>query len=146
MKKEDVPQEALLFGPWREVVYAVDEAGRYVLEPCAGWEPSNFANQQAWEAILEEAENAAALARAGKKSPLAVHMALHQMDPGLLARYAGLSRLAVLWHLTPWGFRRMGEAAARRYAALFGLAPGELARVPDRIRLPGLMDGGENRR
>jgi hypothetical protein len=139
VKKDDVPQEALLFGPWKEICYAVDKDGRYVLEPCAGWEPANFANQQAWLLIRESVQAALEAVRAGRRSPLAFHMAVHQMDAGLLARYVGLSRFRVWLHLRPRGFARMRPEEAGRYAELFGVSPEQLGRVPDEIRLDGLI-------
>lgn len=129
-----------MLGQWKEVCYAVDEEGGYVLEPSAGWEPANAANRDAWRAVREEVEAAVAAVRAGRRSPLAVHMALAQMDAPLLAKYAGVNRWRVRLHLTPWGFRRLPADLAARYAEALCVRPEMLGRVPDAIRLP---DGGE---
>ncbi len=36
----------MITGQTQEICYAVDETGRYVLAPSAGWEPKNMANNQ----------------------------------------------------------------------------------------------------
>jgi hypothetical protein len=131
MRRKDVPQDKALFGEWKEVSYAVDDDGRYMLVPSAGWEPANIANHMAWESI--EAEVGAVLEkfRAGVLSPLAYHMARHQMDPGMLASYAGLFRWQVRRHMKPAAFRRISTALADRYAAIFRITPEELMEMPE---------------
>jgi hypothetical protein len=139
MRKEDVPQEGLLFGRWTGISYATDEQGRYTLEHCAGWEPVNLANQQAWHLVRESVTAAVADVRAGRRSPIAVHMAVHQMSLGLLSRYVGLARWRVWWHLRPRGFARLTAADAARYASLFRLPVERLADVPTDVRIDGLL-------
>lgn len=136
MRSTDVPQDAALFGRWREIVYAVDENGSYVLVPCAGWDPANFANLQAWEAIAEEAEAALRGIAEGRLSPLAYHMALGQMDVPLLARYAGLCRWRVRRHLRPQVWRKLPEKVRARYAAVFRIDPADLDRLPQKPEVP----------
>ncbi|WP_054698357.1 hypothetical protein [Desulfosarcina cetonica] len=52
MKIEEVPQDrGMITDDRREVCYAIDDQGRYVLTGSAGWEPKNIANRQAWEQI-----------------------------------------------------------------------------------------------
>lgn len=140
MRKSDVPQDAVLFDGGHEIAYALDEDGRYVLVPCAGWEPANTANLQAWEVIAEAAAAALRGIAAGTLSPLAYHMAVHQMDVGLLATYARLARWRVRRHLRPAVWRRLRPALRERYAAVFRMAPEELDRVPGRFRyqVPGV--------
>jgi hypothetical protein len=130
MRRKDVPQDEALFGGWKEVTYAVDDDGRYVLVQSAGWEPANIANHMAWESIDAEVGAVLAQVRAGKRSPLAYHMARHQMDPGLLAGYAGLFRWQVRRHMKPAAFRRISPALADRYAAIFRIPRQELMSVP----------------
>ncbi len=130
MRKKDVPQDPGLFGEWKEVSYALDDDGRYVLVPSAGWEPANIANHMAWESIDAEVGAVLAKVRAGELSPLAYLMARHQMDPGLLAGYAGLFRWQVRRHMKPGAFRRISPSLANRYAAIFRITPEELVEVP----------------
>ncbi|MBP2673497.1 MAG: hypothetical protein H6Q84_337 [Deltaproteobacteria bacterium] len=130
MRRNDVPQDRCLFGEMKEIRYAVDEEGRYVLVESAGWEPVNIANREAWKSIDSEVEAVAAKVRAGELSPLAWHMARNQMDPGMLAGYVGLSRWRVRRHMKPAPFRRMRRTTLARYAAVFRVAPEEFLAVP----------------
>lgn len=131
MKEKEVPQDAGLLGDLKEVRYAVDERGRYVPVPSAGWEPTTVANAQAWDAIRAQVASVLDEVRAGRLSPLAWRMAAAQMDPGLLARYAGLFAWQVRRHMRPGPFRRLSRRRVARYAAVFGIAPEELGRVPE---------------
>lgn len=117
----------------REVCYAVDENGRYVLAGSAGWEPKNIANHQAWNLIDQMVARALEKIHAGKASPLAYHMAMHQMDAGLLAQYAGISRLKVWLHLRPGPFRQLSRRELQRYADVFDISMDDLKSVPDRL-------------
>jgi hypothetical protein len=131
MKVAEVPQDrGMITGAMREICYAVDDNGRYVLAPSAGWEPKNMANHQAWDLIRAEVAAALKQIRAGRRSPLAFHMVNNQMSPGLLARYAGCSRLQVWWHLRPAGFSRLSPQMLQRYAEIFDIDPAALKSVP----------------
>jgi hypothetical protein len=132
MKIEEVPQDqGMMSDERREVCYAVDAQGRYTLVPSHGWDPKNVANDQAWTQIRQRVSKVIAQVKAGKRSPLAYHMAHHQMSSGLLARYARLSRLRVWHHLRPRGYARLTPEQRRRYAEIFAIDPSELDRVPD---------------
>ena len=111
----------------REICYAVDEEGRYVLTPSAGWEPKNIANDQAWEMIRGQVSRTRLRkSRSGKLSPLAYHMARHQMTLGLLAKYVGYSRFRVWQHLKPPGFGRLTADILRKYADVFEVIAGRI--------------------
>lgn len=135
MRQDQVPQDELLLEGQREVCYAVDANGRYVLAPSAGWEPANIVNVQAWELIREQVEQAFAEVRAGRQSPLAYHMARHQMDIGMLAAYAGIARWRVRRHLRPAIFTRLKPALLARYAAAMQIEVAELCRLPEAPQL-----------
>jgi len=130
MKKKDVPQDRVVLGDQNEVYYAVDDNGRYVMAPSAGWEPANLANLQAWEAIGEELAAILEKIRNHKLSPLAFHMAANQMDAKLLAKYAGLFAWQVRRHLRPGPFRRLKPELKKRYAEALAVTAGELEQVP----------------
>jgi hypothetical protein len=131
MKVSEVPQDrGMITGTVQEICYAVDENGRYVLAPSAGWEPKNTANGQAWDLIHTQVAATLKKIRAGRLSPLAFHMANNQMSPGLLAKYAGCSRLLVWWHLRPAGFSRLTPRMLQRYAEIFDIDPAALKSVP----------------
>lgn len=131
MRQRDVPQDEGLNQGMRELTYAVDDDGRYVGVPSAGWEPKNIANAQAWEIISQDIRDQARLVREGRRSPLAYHMAQHMMTVGLVAGYVRLARWRVKRHLKPAVFERLKPAILQRYADLFGLSMAELKRIPD---------------
>lgn len=131
MLKNDVPQDKELFGDQREVCYALDENGRYVLAESSGWDPANIANNQAWEAISLEIADIISRIRKGDLSPLAYHMVANQMDEKLLAEYAGLFRWQVRRHLRPGPFSRISQKLRERYASLFSITSDELGNIPD---------------
>ena len=132
MKIDDVPQDRGMINDHRqEVCYAVDDEGRYVMAGSAGWEPKNIANRQAWDLIDTAAQKALERVHAGKASPLAYHMANHQMSVGLLSKYAGTNLLKVWLHLKPGPFARMTPEVLQRYADVFGMPASELKSVPD---------------
>ncbi len=136
MKEQDVPQDAALFEQWREIFYATDAEGNYVLVPSRGWDPANLANIQAWDVIREELEQALDEIRAGRFSPLYYHMLRFQMNAGLLAGYVGLSRWRVKRHLRPAGYAKMKQDARENYCRLFNLPEGGLDLLPERPQLP----------
>ena len=132
MKIDEVPQDRGMMNDHRkEVCYAVDDQGNYVLAGSAGWDPKNIANGQAWELIDKAAGAALQRVRRGQASPLSYHMARHQMSVGLLAKYAGVGRLKVWLHLKPGPFRRLSPAGLQRYAEVFDISVRELKTVPE---------------
>jgi hypothetical protein len=133
MKISEVPQDRGMIDQHRlkEVCYAVDENGLFVLAQSAGWEPKNIANDLAWDLIHEQVKKTVEKIKSGKLSPLAYHMELNQMGPGLLAKYAGISRLRVRLHLRPAGFRRLKPKQLKRYAEIFGIGIADLTKIPD---------------
>jgi hypothetical protein len=132
MKIEEVPQDqGMMSDDRREVCYAVDDQGRYTLVSSHGWEPKNVANDQAWEQIRKRVGIVIGQVKAGKRSPLAYHMAHHQMSLGLLSRYVRLSRLRVWRHLRPRGYMRLTPELKARYAEIFAVEAVALDQVPD---------------
>ena len=131
MKLDEVPQDrGMIDREVSEICYAVDDQGRYVLAPSAGWDPKNVANDQAWDLIKAQIESTLQKVRAGRLSPLAYHMVCHQMTPGLLARYAGFSRWRVWLHLRPRGFQRLSPGMLERYADALDMEVAALQSVP----------------
>ena len=121
MRKDKVPQDEGILEDYREVVYAVDDQGRYMSVPSKGWSAKTEANELAWAGINLKIEKARHLIRAGKLSPLAYHMELNHMKPGLLGKYAGFSRWRVRRHLKPAVFSRLRPEILERYATVFNI-------------------------
>jgi hypothetical protein len=133
VKLEEVPQDkGMIDRNRREVCYAVDKDGHYVMAPSAGWSSKKVANDQAWHMIREKVDAVTAKVRAGELSPLAYHMARNQMNVGLLAKYVRYSRLRVWWHLRPKVFERLSDQTLKPYAELFDIEIIALKKVPNR--------------
>jgi hypothetical protein len=131
MKVNEVPQnKGMITDGLREICYAVDENGRYILAQSAGWEPKNIANDQAWMLIEEEVTQTVKKIKAGKLSPLAFHMAKNQMNVSLLSKYVGFNRLRVKLHLKPSVFRRLKPSILERYGRVFEIEVEELLKIP----------------
>lgn len=130
MKKTEVPQEQAMLGDYQRACYATDEQGRYVVVGSKGWEVENVVNAQANDEVRAHIAATLARARRGEVSPLAYHMARRQMDAGLLAGYAGFSRLRIRWHLRPRVFARLPERILARYAAAMQIPVAELRALP----------------
>jgi len=126
MLKNEVPQDEGIAEGLKEVTYAVDDNGRYVLVPSAGWEPKNISNYQAWEIITEQIETARRQVLANKLSPLAYHMARNLMDLPLLAQYMGIMRWRVKRHLKPKVFNNLSQDIIKRYALLLKVTTEQL--------------------
>lgn len=131
MRKENVPQDVGLAGPMREVVYAVGPDGAYEAVASYGWAPKTVALNQAWERILKELDAIADRVAAGELSPLAWHMARHQMPPALLAKYVRINRWRIRRHMKAKAFRRLSDAVLARYAEALGIDVAALASIPD---------------
>jgi hypothetical protein len=133
MKIGDVPQDrGMITDNRREICYAVDENGNYVLAKSAGWEPKNVANSQAWDIIRDQVQETLKNIEAGILSPLAFHMVNNQMNVSLLAKYMQLSRWRVRRHLKPTVFNRLKPDTLKRYADIFEIDVSSLSQIPDR--------------
>lgn len=131
MKVNEVPQnKGMITDDLREICYAVDENGSYILAKSAGWEPKNIANDQAWTLIEEEISQTVKKIKAGKLSPLAFHMAKNQMNVSLLSKYVGFNRLRVKLHLKPSVFRKLKPSILKRYGRIFDIEVEELLKIP----------------
>ncbi len=131
MRIKDVPQDDGLNKGMSEITYAVDESGRYAGVRSLGWEPKNIVNAQAWEVITEDLTAIIGMVRAGKRSPIAYHMAKRLMTVGLLASYVRLPRWRVKRHLKPSVFSRIKPEILQRYADIFGLTLAQIRDIPE---------------
>ena len=136
MRIEDVPQDPSLTAEGlNEISYAVDNDGRYSLVQSTGWEPKGIVLNQAWEVIVQQMSDVLDKVKAGKLSPLAYHMARHQMKIGLLAKYVDFPWWKVWLHLRPAGFRHLERSVLERYADAFGISVEQLNSIPENLNL-----------
>ena len=131
MRKDEVPQDQGILENYREVVYAVDDQGRYMPVPSKGWSAKTEANELAWAGINLQIEKTRKLVLAGKLSSLAYHMELNHMKPGLLGKYVGFSRWRVRRHLKPSVFSKLRAEVLERYAAVFNITVDRLKTIDD---------------
>ena len=122
MRKKEVPQDQGILDDYRELVYALDDEGRYVRVPSMGWSVKTEANRLAWDQINLRVEETRRLILEGRLSPLAYHMERNHMNPTLLGKYAGISRWRVKRHLKPRVFSRLGQETLKRYASVFNIS------------------------
>jgi len=133
MKKKDVPQDIGMTDGVMEIIYAVNQEGRYELVQSAGWEPKKITLNQAWDVIIDEVNDVIKQVKAGKLSPLAFHMAKNQMNISLLAKYVRINRLRIRRHLKPTIFKKLKPSILQKYAVIFGISTDELSIVPDTV-------------
>ncbi len=133
MKKKDVPQDIGMTNGVLEIIYAVNNEGRYELIQSAGWEAKKVTLNQAWDVIIDEITGVIKKVKIGKLSPLAFHMAKNQMNISLLAKYVRMNRLRIKWHLKPEIFKKLKPSILEKYAVIFGISIDELFEVPESV-------------
>jgi hypothetical protein len=132
MREDEVPQDrAKAFEGRAKALYALDCDGRYTLVRSSGWEAEEIVLDQALVEYERSAAEALERVRAGKSSPLEVHMFRRRMDVLLLAQSTGFFRWQVRRHLKPAPFARLSPAKRARYAEALGLEVEGLGRLPE---------------
>ncbi|MDR1667175.1 MAG: hypothetical protein LBS03_05730 [Bacteroidales bacterium] len=131
MKVEEVPQDGgyLKNTHLRDIYYALDDEGNYRQVASIGWEPKNDALNLTWDLIAEDAEAVRQDVLAGKKSPLAYHMAVRLFSVGLLASYSGISKKNIRKHLQAKAFEQIDEAVLAKYAETMHMSVDELKKL-----------------
>ncbi len=121
MKQNEVPQDGnnLHDGTFKQLFYAVDDAGKYTPVSSVGWEPENVAMEQAWEEVHARVEKARQRVLAGELSPVGYYMEKNLMDLTLLASYVGKFQWQVKRHMNPRVFNRLSDNMLHKYAAAF---------------------------
>ena len=110
--------------------YRHNDNGQYVLETDAPWaEKVSCALIIAGNrARLEEIRKAVL---AGQQSPLCYYMEMRQMDPGMLAKAAGIVVFRVKRHLHPEIFAKLKPSVLNRYTKALRVTLEELKTVPN---------------
>jgi hypothetical protein len=127
MKKEEIPQDLGALGKITgEVVYAVDETGKYTTVLSNGWEVKSSALDVAWKDVEQRIQAAHEKVIRKEASPILFFMELRVMDIGIVAAYTGFWKWQVKNHLKYTVFQKLPEKKLDRYAALFEVSPEEL--------------------
>ncbi len=110
--------------------YKHNHNGQYVLEADAPWAEKVSVGLiiSHRRAELEEIRKAVL---AGQKSPLCYYMEMRQLDPGMLARAAGIATFRVKRHLRPEIFSRLKTSVLDRYANALAVTREELKTLPN---------------
>ena len=142
MREKDVPQDPSYYKELERVCFALDEDERYVPAKSSGWEVERIATEQALLVLEAEVEAARQDVLAGKASPLAYHLAAHQMTPKLFAQHVGCGTWRIKRHLKPAVFAKLDAERLERYASCLDIRPEELRQVPREARRVFFEEGG----
>jgi hypothetical protein len=127
MKKEEIPQDLGALGKITgEVVYAVDESGKYSTALSNGWEVKSSALEVAWKDVKQRIEEARQKVIRKEASPVLFFMELRVMDIPIVAAYTGFWKWQVKKHLKYPVFEKLSASRLARYAALFEVSVEEL--------------------
>ncbi len=127
MKKEDIPQDdGALNKLTKEIVYAVDNSGKYVTGLSTGWKVKATALDLAWEDIEQRIEHARQKVISNEASPVLFFMELRLMDIGIVAAYTGFWKWTIRQHLKPASFKKLSQKKLQQYAEAFNITVEEL--------------------
>ncbi|WP_299242620.1 hypothetical protein [uncultured Aquimarina sp.] len=128
MKKEDVPQDesSLSKANIREVVYAVDQDGKYGKALSSGWDAKTIALNESLELIEEQLQETIQKIKQGELSPIAYYMELQRMDVVVLSGYVGFWQWKVKRHLKAKTFKKLSKKTLEKYAEAFEISLEEL--------------------
>jgi len=123
MKKNEVPQDdsPLKKNQSNELVYAVDEEGKFVSVQSSGWEPKTIIQYENLEVLDQRVQQALEDVRANRVSPVVYYMELNRMDWQTLAAYLEKWTFIVKRHAKPSVFKGLGTKTLQKYADVFGI-------------------------
>jgi hypothetical protein len=133
MNKNDIPQDPSALDKFtKEVCYAVDESGNYVVGLSRGWQVKADALGITWEEAQERIVNACEKVKNGEASPILFYIELHLMDLPIVAAYTGFWQWTVKRHLKPEVFKKLSDRKLRKYAEIFDVSVEDLKNMsPD---------------
>ena len=110
--------------------YKHNDNGQYVLETNAPWAEKVSCSLiiSGNRANLEEIRKAVI---AGQKSPLCYYMEMRQLEPGMLAKAAGITVFRVKRHFRPEIFAKLKQSVLNRYTKALRVTLEELKTVPN---------------
>ena len=127
MKKEEIPQDdGALNKLTREVVYAVDNTGKYTTELSTGWDVKSTALDAAWKDIEERVAAAKQKVINKQASPLLYFMELRLMDMAIVSAYTGFWKWTIKQHMKPAVFDKLSNKKLQHYATAFNVSIAEL--------------------
>ncbi|MEO5893306.1 MAG: hypothetical protein ABIQ31_23850 [Ferruginibacter sp.] len=127
MKKDEIPQDdGALNKLTKEVVYAVDNTGKYVTELSTGWQIKSTALDVAWKDIGERVAAAKQKVINKEASPLLYFMELRLMDIGIVSAYTGFWKWTIKQHMKPAVFDKLPEKKLQQYATAFNISIADL--------------------
>ncbi|MEP7107054.1 MAG: hypothetical protein ABI760_03715 [Ferruginibacter sp.] len=127
MKKEEIPQDnGALNKLTKEVVYALDNDGKYTTELSTGWEIKATALDVAWKDIEQRVEAARQKVINKESSPLLYFMELRLMDIAIVSAYTGFWKWTIKQHLKPAVFDKLPEKKLQQYATAFNISIADL--------------------
>lgn len=128
MKKNEVPQDdsPLKNHKSNELVYAVDDDGKFVSVQSTGWEAKTVVQNENLEVLDQRIQQALNDVKAGKSSPIVYFMELNRMDWQTLAAYVGKWTFFLKRHAKPSIFKKLNTKTLQKYADIFGIALNDL--------------------
>ncbi len=123
VKKEEIPQDPNPLDKFtKEVVYAVDESGKYEAALSRGWQVKADALGITWEDVQARVAEAREKVNKGETSPILFFMELNMMDLPIVAAYTGFWQWTVKRHLKPSVFNTLSEKKLQKYADIFDVS------------------------
>lgn len=124
MKKNEVPQDdsPLKNNKSNELVYAVDDDGKFVSVQSTGWEAKSVVQYENLEVLDQRIQQAQNDVKAGKVSPIVYFMEKNRMDWQTLAAYMGRWTFFVKRHGKPNVFKSLNTKTLQKYADIFGIS------------------------
>ena len=120
MQKNEVPQDpSSLDNFTKEICYATDENGNYVVSQSRGWEVKSTALNITWEEIEKRVNETRNKVLNGEVSPILFFMELRLMDIKTLSSYTGIWKWKIKRHLKPSVFNKLPEKILKKYAEVF---------------------------
>ena len=123
MKKDEIPQDdGALNKLTKEIVYAVDDSGKYGTELSTGWEVKATALNVAWKDIEQRIADAKQKVLNNEASQVLFFMEKRLMDMTTISAYTGFWKWQIKRHMRPSIFKKLSDKKIKRYAEAFNVS------------------------